>query len=482
MTVDEAARIREIATALCARQTVPIADARTTETEIAGAKLRLLVELQDLVEGIDNAKDLFMLGGVGPLFDAMRGAPGDANLTTLLNAQAQASATTTPAAATPARVEVNATATTDVIECRGTTVSAVRARGAVVLSTVLSNNPRAQSWALDAGALGAILGALRTGDATVRAASVGALSALVRDSNAAQYALLSTRDGFELLLSPIREWARVGILGNFGGDCDNAGGEGARNAASRLVRRSLALLRHLIRGCYPDFVLSTLSLGALDTTTPLITSLLCIIESLGDAIGDDSDARDRREAAVDIISALSSDVEINAGVVDTVDTSRQPRALYPRGCGPEAEKAEVDARAAALVTLAAGGGVITLVETTTNNDDGDAVTMTNLATAVTNATTITTTTTATDVINPIRSSGGLSLMTVPPNNLSLRVLSTIERCALLISAGAVTSLRLLSACASERSSAAAANNETDDSIFYADEATLALRLANSLGV
>ena len=304
---------------------------------------------------------------------------------------------------------------------------------------------------------------------------MGALSALVRDCNAAQYALLSTRDGFELLLSPIREWARAGLLGDFGGDCDNAGGEGARNAASRLVRRSLALLRHLIRGCYPDFVLSTLSLGALDTS-PLITSLLVIAESLGDAIGDDSDARDRREAAVDIISALSSDVEINAGVVDTVDTSRQPRALYPRGCGPEAEKAEVDARAAALVTLAAGGGVITLVETTTNNDDG-AVSTTTPA-AVTNATT------TTDVIDPIRSgvSGGLSLTTVPPNNLSLRVLSTIERCALLISAGAVTSLRLLSACASQRSSTAAANNETDDSIFYADEATLALRLANSLGV
>ena len=474
MTVDEAARIREIATALCARQTVPIADARTTETEIAGTKLRLLVELQDLVEGIDNAKDLFMLGGVGPLFDAMRGAPGDANLATLLNAQ-QALVPVTPPPTTMAT-------STDVIECRGTTVSAVRARGAVVLSTVLSNNPRAQSWALDAGALGAILGALRTGDATVRAASVGALSALVRDSNAAQYALLSTRDGFELLISPIREWARAGILGDYGGDCDNAeGGEGARNAASRLVRRSLALLRHLIRGCYPDFVLSTLTLGTLDNT-PLLASLLRIAESLGDAIGDDSDARDRREAAVDIISALSSDVEINVGVVDTVDTKRQPRALYPRGCGPDAERTEADARAASLVTLAAGGGVITLVETTTtnNNDNDDSTTATTAAATpdivIENSTATATTGLARSV------GGGLSLMMVPPNNLSLRVLSTVERCASLISAGAISSLRQLSACASERSSAAAANNETDDSIFYADEATLALRLANSLGV
>jgi hypothetical protein len=85
MTVDEAKRMSELATALS--ETVPAptdaAAAEEAEAALAEKKLFALEELADLVESIDNAKNLFMVGGFGPLLDAIRG---------------EAAAATTPAA------------------------------------------------------------------------------------------------------------------------------------------------------------------------------------------------------------------------------------------------------------------------------------------------------------------------------------------------------------------------------------------------
>jgi hypothetical protein len=303
MTVDEAARIRELSTALCARRViVGVRAAVEAEREIAAAKVSALVELQDLVEGIDNAKDLFMLGGVGPLFDALRGTRDDGVLAN--------------AAANEARADADADAdAAREVTCAGTSDAGVRAAAALVLATVFQNNPRAQAWALEAGALPVVVDAARDdADVAVRAAAMGALSALARDSREAQSALLVRGGGVDAVLAPIRGGAGVGT--------------GAGASARKLLRRALSLLRHLTtEGCEPSAALA--SVLEHPTSLPGLLALLTPPQR-----GEAADARDVRECVVVIIDALARDVEAAPGVVDTVDTKRRPRDLYPAGCTP----------------------------------------------------------------------------------------------------------------------------------------------------
>jgi hypothetical protein len=301
MTVDEAARIRELSTALCARRVVAgVRAAVEAERELAAAKADALVELQDLVEGIDNAKDLFMLGGVGPLFDALRGTCDDDVLAAA--ARADGGPPLTGSAADGARDFV----------CAGTSDARVRAAAALVLATVFQNNPRAQAWALEAGALPVVVDAARDdADVGVRAAAMGALSALARDSRDAQVALLSRGGGIDAVLAPIR-----------------GGAAAAAPAARKLLRRALALLRHLTsEGCEPGAALA--SVLAHPNSLPGLVALLA-----PPSRGEPADVRDVRACAVAILDALALEAAPAPGVVDTADAKRRPRGLYPAECTP----------------------------------------------------------------------------------------------------------------------------------------------------
>jgi len=107
----EASEAAEAAAAAAAAAAASAASAEPADAAASvAAKLAALDELSDLVESIDNAKDLFIVGGVAPLLHCVRRAPGaDAD--------------------------------------------ALRRRAAEVLAVVLANNPRAQAWAREGGML-----------------------------------------------------------------------------------------------------------------------------------------------------------------------------------------------------------------------------------------------------------------------------------------------------------------------------------------
>lgn len=314
MTVDEAARMRDLGA--CLRETVahPVSASALATAGAAGAspaallvlpgasaaeaslgayKLAALEELQDLVESIDNAKDLFMVGAVGPLFDAVRGAPPDLG-------------------------EGGA------VTLRGTTPLAVRAQACLVVGTVVQNNPAAQEWALRAGALPLLLEALAAGDGetrealALRAAAMGALASLLRDCKRAQAALL-VGTGMAALFAPVAQWSAF-CAGGGGG-----GGEAARVAGRKTVRRALALLRHLASGTQPEAALAALlaAPGALPALAGVLQGGLP-----AGAEPELSDALDARAAAVGCLLALAAPAESLSAGVDDLQDSRAPRGLF----------------------------------------------------------------------------------------------------------------------------------------------------------
>lgn len=110
LTVDEVKRMRELASILA----VPEGVAATSEA----ARFAALQELQDFVESIDNAKNLFAIGA----FDA-------------------------------------------VVGCLRSSSAKIRRAAASTLSTVVQNNPKAQEWALEGGLATALLVALADAEA-----------------------------------------------------------------------------------------------------------------------------------------------------------------------------------------------------------------------------------------------------------------------------------------------------------------------------
>jgi hypothetical protein len=126
-------------------------------------KLAALEELQDLTEGIDNAKNLFIVGAFPALMQCVLGEepapfdlpsvlpPSDSSIDAAAGAGASAAAAGNVAVAARALAEFGP---------EQFAAPPVQARAAEVLATVLQNNPAAQGWALESGCMHALVTAL----------------------------------------------------------------------------------------------------------------------------------------------------------------------------------------------------------------------------------------------------------------------------------------------------------------------------------
>jgi len=362
MSVDEAARMRELGKVLqvvdtCVIECLPADGAPlltapgvpSLESTLGELKLEALHELQDLVESIDNAKDLFMVGAVGPLLDCVRGLP-------------------------PVRVEgevgdpINSTSSGSggvSVRVHGSTLPAVRAQACVVVGTVVQNNPAAQAWALGVGTLPLLLAALGVeGEEepilNLKAAAAGALSSLLRDCKAAQRELLGTPGcpGMAPIWSPLGRGAGIRYFGGSGSAAEptspaaptitTANCSGGR----KLMRRLAALCRHLTGdgGCFPDAALAGLMAsptapGAVPTLLGLLPTL-ALKHSLFEAQGLSSvlvEAGDVRLAVLGCVAALLSPSQPGSEGVEELVDSREPRGLYDGGAAPSGPSGEAPA-------------------------------------------------------------------------------------------------------------------------------------------
>jgi len=123
-----------------------------TEEQFVDAKAELLEEMQDLVESLDNAKDLKGVGGFDVLMKLM--------------------------------------------QCNQ---EKLRCRAAEVIATSVQNNPQAQEWALQGGALQQVLQLLEDPVAICRTKGMLAVSCLVRGYKPAREAFRHNK-GYEKLL------------------------------------------------------------------------------------------------------------------------------------------------------------------------------------------------------------------------------------------------------------------------------------------
>jgi hypothetical protein len=286
------------------------------DTEKKLDKLSALDELGDLVESIDNAKNLFMVDGVAPLIQCIRGSEkqkeGDVD-----------------------------------------DDDALRKRAAEVFATVVQNNPRAQQWAREGGAtlnelvkaLGSVseesekaiqLLNLTPGDSTLskvaeryistRASLVTAISALVRDNAANQRDLVSSNALFELL-KPIAIWPLFSLSSTLPTKTILSG--------RRLIRKTIYALRHLCLGSQSDAVMATVLLNGSEgetITTTITHHLLAASLAWPTSSSDESDLLrdipDIRENALSVIIALASETRAFGGVVEDARDERKPRSLF----------------------------------------------------------------------------------------------------------------------------------------------------------
>jgi hypothetical protein len=136
-------------------------------------KLAALEELQDLTEGIDNAKNLFIVGAFPALMQCVLGEePAAFDLPGVLPSSSSSSSSSSDAAAGAAAGAAGAGDSTAagnaVVAARALAefgpeqfaAPPVQARAAEVLATVLQNNPAAQGWALESGCMHALVTAL----------------------------------------------------------------------------------------------------------------------------------------------------------------------------------------------------------------------------------------------------------------------------------------------------------------------------------
>jgi hypothetical protein len=289
------------------------------DTEKTLDKLIALDELGDLVESIDNAKNLFMVDGVAPLIQCIRGSEKQKE--------------------------------EDVDDD-----DALRKRAAEVFATVVQNNPRAQQWAREGGAtLNELVKALgrvseesekaiqllykTPGDSTLskvaeryistRASLVTAISALVRDNAANQRDLVSSNAGIALfeLLKPIATWPLFSLSSTLPMKTLLCG--------RRLIRKTLYSLRHLCLGSQSDAVMATVLLngseGEITTTTVthhLLAASLAWPTSSSDVSDLLRDIPDIRENALSVLIALASETRAFGGVVEDARDERKPRSLF----------------------------------------------------------------------------------------------------------------------------------------------------------
>lgn len=355
ITVDETKRMRELGLLI----------ARPEDSLEDSERIAALEELQDFVESIDNAKNLFAIGA----FEAVRDC--------LYNSRS----------------------------------SAVRRSAASTLSTTVQNNPKAQEWALHGGlhivllrtlveaeecianALGCdgaclergvsagVSSALEwsTNDALrLAATTITALSSLVRH-NAVGEAWLSTSGALHALTFPVELAATRGVWGappaatsSTSDIRPSAQQQGAddesRELLLRLARKALFFIRSSTGGTRADACKSLLLQqqppeSPAHSPPPFVAALSRLLSALHPPAaaevaalttssypggvpsaaaayaagssngGDDADTLDSRESALHILLALASASPAAAAsaVVDDSGDRRKPRSLYGPG-------------------------------------------------------------------------------------------------------------------------------------------------------
>jgi hypothetical protein len=331
LTVDEAKRMREIGEAL--RQPEQPSD--------ASQRLQLLDELSGFVESLDNAKDVFVVGGFAPLLACVAGS----------------------------------------------SFPEVRAAAAGVVTTVVQNNPKAQEWALQSGALltlaSGLAQALTQGHTAVAAACVTALSSLVRDCKPGQVQLLSPlrvlpRPAFgapsaegegqasatatasgaaaeaEHALSLLAQTVATALVSLSPAACAPTGPQ------RRLLRKSLFALRHLVVGPLADRVKAALLTDGVRLLSQADAPCCGLAEVMLDFLVSaatvpspdlDVDTIDSRASALHVLLALAGPTEVTSeGVVDETSDRRQPVASFTN----EAAARPTAAPAASAPVLAVG--------------------------------------------------------------------------------------------------------------------------------
>ena len=266
------------------------------------AKMAALDELTHYVDSIDNAKDLFVVGGFGPLVKCVTSEHSSDD---------------------------------------------VRVAAAGALSTVLQNNPLAQKWAMDAGTLTVLIGALQRvspavggssegRSSSVRAAVLTALSSLVRDNADGQAGLLAGFDGLglhpgdalSLLAAPVLEWAATCSPNSSSSSGQTGELSPAARSHRRLCRKSLFFLRHLLGGTSSGAVAA--ACASRPASPGIVPALLTVLRAASPALPspnastdgllllplDDADSADTRDHALHILSALVSPPVEGIAVVD----------------------------------------------------------------------------------------------------------------------------------------------------------------------
>jgi len=219
-----------------------------SEEDVAG-KARLLDELLDLVESIDQAKDLSTVGGLGTLLRVIEGNEGRPGL---------------------------------------------QSRAVEVIAACAQNNPEVQASFFRDGVMPVVWGLLGSADAACRLKALLAVSCMLRGSSQVQ-AWWSAHDGVETV---------VGILAGAGG----AGGEGGAGGRDerRIRRKCLQILEYVARRPTVE------DRGALVSSSGKIEEALArlLSEGDGDAVADaDAEApgadHDVEKAALDLGAVLA---------------------------------------------------------------------------------------------------------------------------------------------------------------------------------
>jgi len=219
-----------------------------SEEDVAG-KARLLDELLDLVESIDQAKDLSTVGGLGTLLRVIEGNEGRPGL---------------------------------------------QSRAVEVIAACAQNNPEVQASFFRDGVMPVVWGLLGSAAAACRLKALLAVSCMLRGSSQVQ-AWWSAHDGVETV---------VGILAGAGG----AGGEGGAGGRDerRIRRKCLQILEYVARRPTVE------DRGALVSSSGKIEEALVwlLSEGDGDAVADaDAEApgadHDVEKAALDLGAVLA---------------------------------------------------------------------------------------------------------------------------------------------------------------------------------
>ena len=286
-------------------------------------KLDALDELEGIVESIDNAKNLFIIGGFDPLLDCIRSSQ----------------------------------------------YSELRSRACDVFSVVVQNNPKAQAWALQhSGCLTVICNALQgtssspststPSDSThshthphphtigtnenellqnlkLQASALTALSSLVRDNKEGQQRLVKRGD-LSSIMGPIHDWLyyteSTETLHHQNINHSQLYTTQVQKAGKRLIRKALFFLRYLVTGAEADMVMSwILNYPNKPGLLPYLFSILHCISGTdihNTHIVDDGDSQDARENVLYILQSLLSPTVSFEGVDASTDSDhRKPRSF-----------------------------------------------------------------------------------------------------------------------------------------------------------